>query len=562
MANGPIIYGGDYEGPTYTITQSVWNLRRLPRFGYNDDITSLVSSDEDAQASYATGLVALFLFILIFFIFWTVLIMVFKCMGPGNAGFLSGHHFVIPDPCEDEKKIYKRPFRVRLVFLIAAGFLMLFSLLFVTMGLTNVDNTVTTLSESLQQLGDIVKSAELIASKLEQVGNNSIEIRDAAVAELDNFCPANPNLNDAAGVDVMGIADQAKADLTMLADFIRDGLETLHTNLGRVRSFADNMNDGMNEVEFWGWQFKLLSAGLFIIPSFLVVGVGLVMLDLNVRPYQKALTYFFMPLFSLIIVASYVVCAAVLPISATNADTCIGGGEYFGGPDDTVLTVYRNLRGDDPSILFQLVAYYTQRCDTHYYPYAELSKYLDDLDGAVDSTNTVVQTVQDNLDLLLEQCGRSFDSVVRIVKDMNINLRVLREQADQSLELVQCKNINSLYVNTIHEATCKYSVDALAWIFAASLIISICGLIMIMLRSAYYPAQYLELSDHWIKSSASTTSETKASPTKSNNSIGSRSSGGNVKEVHEAAPLAPIKMTVLEAHGDGEFEVCDVLQEF
>ena len=37
-------------------------------------------------------------------------------MGPGNAGFLSGYHFVVPDPVDDEQNLYKRPRRVRIVF--------------------------------------------------------------------------------------------------------------------------------------------------------------------------------------------------------------------------------------------------------------------------------------------------------------------------------------------------------------------------------------------------------------------------------------------------------------
>eukprot|EP00956_Cyclotella_meneghiniana_P014674 scaffold22098_cov76-Cyclotella_meneghiniana.AAC.1 len=386
-------------------------------------------------------------------------------MGPGNAGFLSGHPFVIPDRAEDEKNLYKRPMRVRIAFLVACGILMVFCLLFVTMGLTNVDNTATTFSASLRQLGDLVGQAEVIAKKLEE-----------------------------------------------------DGLEILRTGLNRVELFSDEADNVISEWNFWGWQFKLLSAGLFILPSFLMMGVGLVMLDLDIKCYQRTLTYVLMPLFFLVVVATYVVCALILPASAALADTCIGGGEVHGGPDDTVLTIYRNLRGDDNSIVFLLGAYYTQQCNPIYYPFGEISQYLDLLDGAIDSTNTVIDTIQGNLDLLLDQCGRSYDSVVRLVKDMNISLRTLRSSADQTLSLVQCKNINQLYVNTIHEATCTYSVEALAWIFGSSLVISICGLIIVMLRSAYYPEEYLELSKHWNTSPTMTRSMSSPASRDSNDS--------------------------------------------
>ncbi len=121
------------------------------------------------------------------------------------------------------------------------------------------------------------------------------------------------------GVDVMAIADQAKADLTMLANFIKDGLATLNEALARARVFANNVDNTIADVQFWGWQMKLLSAGLFVLPSFLVMGVGLVMLDLDLPNYQKFLSYFVMPFFVFVTIIVYIVCAAILPISATNA---------------------------------------------------------------------------------------------------------------------------------------------------------------------------------------------------------------------------------------------------
>ena len=103
----------------------------------------------------------------------------------------------------------------------------------------------------------------MIAKNLEDVGRKSIEIRDKTVAELDNICPANPNIADTAGIDIIGIAKQAGSDLTMLANFIDDGLEVLHENLATVRSFTKAADDTSKQVDFWDWEMKLLSAGEF-----------------------------------------------------------------------------------------------------------------------------------------------------------------------------------------------------------------------------------------------------------------------------------------------------------
>ena len=344
-------------------------------------------------------------------------------------------------------------------------------------------------------LGD----AEDIAQDLGVVGDKAIEIRNDTMNALNNLCPNNPNITDMAGVDIMGIAHQAKSDLTMLANFIRDGVETLNKNLSLLRIYTNRVNDATHTIEFWDWQMKLLCSGMFILPLFLVAGVCLVLLELDVKPYQHLLTYFFMPLFTITIIASFIVCCAMLPISAVTADACSGGGVEHGGPDDTVLTVYRNLVGDDGGNLSNFVGYYTQQCDDQYYPFDFLSIYLTDLDKAIESTDIAIEAIGGNQDLLESQCGRSFGNVLNIVNEMNSNLRLLKRQADLSRELVKCETINSLYVNTIHEAGCTYSVDAMAWIFASTLIISVCGLVMIMLRSAYYSVEHLDPRAPWQK---------------------------------------------------------------
>ena len=130
-----------------------------------------------------------------------------------------------------------------------------------------------------------------------------------------------------------------------------------------------------------------------------------------------------------------------------------------------------------------------------------------------------------------------------IVKDMAANLKLLQRQVDASLDLVKCENINKLYVNTLHEAGCTYSVDALAWIFASALVISVCGLIMIMLRSSYYPVEYLDLDESWDDLG------TKPTKSASKDSVESIDPAASKRSAHKAVPVI-----VSQAGDEEEFE--------
>ena len=98
----------DYTSPPYAFTKIVKKYNQLPRFGHGSDFTLLFSPNHDDQVDYAAGLVALFVVLLMFFVFWTIMLATFKVMGPANAGFLSGHNFVVPDPVDDKRNIRKR----------------------------------------------------------------------------------------------------------------------------------------------------------------------------------------------------------------------------------------------------------------------------------------------------------------------------------------------------------------------------------------------------------------------------------------------------------------------
>lgn len=169
--------------------------------------------------------------------------------------------------------------------------------------------------------------------------------------------------------------------------------------------------------------------------------------------------------------------------------------------------------------------------------------------------DSFVETIGDNLATLQLQCGRQFDSVLKLVEDTNLNLRNLQKNANLALDLFQCKNINELYVNTVHEAGCTYSVDAMAWMLACSIVISVCGLTMIMLRSSYYPEQYLGMSEKLITKETTTKSASFESRSSSKSLNNTKSPGILPSTSHGSQPSTPPRV-IFEVDPDSESVEC------
>ena len=116
-------------------------MRDLPRFGHTSNFAYLFASDQEEQQDYIFGLLFAGVFILAFFLVWSVLELVFMCLGKRKVGFLSGNAFEVP-------KESKKPVVIRSVFIIATLLLVTFSVLIVTKGLSYLYNTVNTMSVS------------------------------------------------------------------------------------------------------------------------------------------------------------------------------------------------------------------------------------------------------------------------------------------------------------------------------------------------------------------------------------------------------------------------------
>ena len=113
-------------------------MRAVPRFSHSSEFSDLFSTNQQEVSDYALGLLFIGGFLLTVFVIWFIILLVLKCT-PG-AGFLSGRRFTNRT----------RATHVRIVFTTASIFSMLFTILLVTQGITNLQDTLTTVDNSNQ----------------------------------------------------------------------------------------------------------------------------------------------------------------------------------------------------------------------------------------------------------------------------------------------------------------------------------------------------------------------------------------------------------------------------
>lgn len=500
MSASASVYGVEYIGPEYQITSEVLSFHNVYRFSRSSDITDVFSSDPDAQASYTAGLIVLLVFSITFFTFWGVAILTFKCMGQGNAGFLSGYPFIVEQ--SPNKRRYSRPTIVRATFLVVTILLWIFAILLVAKGVTKLDDTADTAEDTLVVLNSKIQSANDIVGEIRESGTRSVKIRDKVVELFGTI-----QCNNLSGIDLYGLGKEATDDLNDLSGFIYEYASALINGITLSKGLSDSAEKVFAEVNLSGLPLFIMSGALFVLPAFFVVGVGLAMMEIRLPKFQMMLTYIILPTFTTVVLIAVVLCSVLLPLGAANSDICVGSASNQGGPDDTVLTAYRNLLGAGSSIPFMVVMYYTQRCVDEYYPFDFLSTYLDQLKTAQSSIDTLIRTLDGNLGYVQQECGTDeLTTFLILSKSMKKNLDLLKSTVDDLLMLVNCEDINKMYTNAVHDAGCTKAPAAMSWVYGSLMVISVCGMIIITLRAAYLPS--IKLMDPAIKRKDTRTSQT------------------------------------------------------
>lgn len=281
----------------------------VPRFGHPTDFALLFSEDQAEVTDYAQGLLFIGCFLLAVFIVWFLVVVALK-FTPG-AGFLQGRRFTNRT----------RASRVRVVFTVVALIAITFTVLLVTQGITNLQDTLTTISNSNQQVEDVVNEADLIANNLQEVGVQSVTIRNTLVANLGNFCPNSADLLSSTGLDIEGQVQVAIDLLQQLSDFVYGNLQELKDGIAKAKAVTQSIDQATTNIAIQDWQSLIILIPFVLIPSFLLVGVLMAACDVSNEFFECILSWFLLPLLFVMTIASISLSSAISIAAVGNAGT-------------------------------------------------------------------------------------------------------------------------------------------------------------------------------------------------------------------------------------------------
>jgi len=414
---------------------------------------------------------------------WSVLILVFKCLGPERVGFLSGSNFV------QTTESHKRPSRIRLIFLNSSLLVIIFSILLVTNGLGNLQRTVTTLDSSNAEVDKIAFEADIIVDGMIIVGSQSAGIRDVIVSNLGNFCPGEPDIKGKTGIDFDAIAVATIEKLAQLKDFIENNADDLQNALQRVNDGTADLDDALQYADATDWRVKMVVVPLVIVPAIMFVGVGLAWFDISNDTVQCILSWFILPIFVFLITFMWLLCSSLGMIITSHSDLCMGG-EGSGSPDGSFQEILSELDVDKSTLLYESLIYFSQGCKEDY-PFEFIDDYIVELaDGFSSVVEFELKAEIVGVDRLETLCSKDFTELLDSMSLLKQNLRSLDTSASTALGLLSCPRINSLYANTFHEATCTSSIKGETWVFVCLLLISIFGMLMITFRASWKDTEY------------------------------------------------------------------------
>ena len=165
----------------------------------------------------------------------------------------------------------------------------------------------------------MLNDAKDITDSLQSIGDSSIAARDKLVTYLGNFCPNSSNLLQQTGFDLDAMAQTAIDLLNQLGDFINNNLMEVQNGIQASLQTTDSVDNIITKYDIHDWQSLIIIVPYIIVPSVLLVGLMLAAFNVSFAWFTCTITWFFIPLFAVMVTFAYIASSVLVSASVMNA---------------------------------------------------------------------------------------------------------------------------------------------------------------------------------------------------------------------------------------------------
>jgi hypothetical protein len=331
-------------------------MHHAPRFGHSNRLGQVASTNPADGMDYASGLKQFSLFILIPFVFWGILLLIFKCgYGVEKVGCAAGGEVLDMKELSskgvsrrERKRRILRSWRLQTTFLIVSAVIPTLSLLMMETGWKSIDSAwqeVQMLVDDVEALAfrgwGVVDSLQTTKGRLYKNRLVKELLKQNDTSELfASWCPK--------------AVLQRQGDTNNRLDFFTDAMDTIESNtLSLVQLFDDYVPENekgfvvMTEITksakdsidwFFSheWKWKLLIMVLNVLNVLLLLACNIFSRhDIIHAPTRMYLSFVVVPAFTVVTILLLLATASSGVATLLNADFCAGGDEP-GSPQGTI----------------------------------------------------------------------------------------------------------------------------------------------------------------------------------------------------------------------------------
>ena len=271
----------------------------------------------------------------------------------------------------------------RVVFLFSGLIVILFSILLVTRGLTQLQTSVDTVYKSSLVVQDITgEGIDIIDKGLRDLRSRASSVRTTLLDELnrDIFCPGDPSMeNSEVGLEVRKQVDAAVVLLEELEGFQDKELSDFRESLLDVEKAAKSVQDTAKGTDFLGWKSMILLIPYTAITALLMSATVMAFFDVSFTGIRCMIDWVLLPIFILMTAGACVLASFSALVAGVNSDFCLPGGDESASPDENIVGIMVAEGYQPEDFEFRMVRYFVEQCTSEDNPFAKLTEYLPDM---------------------------------------------------------------------------------------------------------------------------------------------------------------------------------------